>query len=381
MDENTEALASVLLVEDERRLLLGLKAIMERAGYRILSAPDGKEGLQLAREEKPDIIVSDVMMPGIDGFELRRILSEDPETSSIPFIFLTARTGINDRLRGIEGGADDYITKPFDSRELLARVASVLRRQKIARDEGLAEAAPKIAEIRRGLLETVGLELRKPVAALLSTLRPLMSEEMRNDRQRLSDFLSSAAEDASRMDFLVRDLSTLVQLEEKGAPIQRRPVALRDSFNRAIEKAYEHWTRFEFKDIDLSISVESTEDPKVDAALFGHSILHLMDNACKFSPDGGTINVNYLSLPPGGCQVIIADQGPGIPADLRESVFEAFSQGPEPRGVSKSGLGLGLTIARLTARAYGGDVRIPDTEAGCTIQFEIPPLKGVRSAV
>jgi len=148
--------ATVLLVEDEQRLLLGLSAIVKRAGYRVLSASDGKEGLRLARKEKPDIVVSDVMMPPPDGFELRKILSEDPDTSTIPFIFLTARTGINDRLRGIEGGADDYITKPFDSRELLARVAAVLRRREIARKEGLEGAMPRIQEIRRGLLETVG---------------------------------------------------------------------------------------------------------------------------------------------------------------------------------------------------------------------------------
>ncbi len=370
---------TVLLVEDEQRLLMGLSAIVKRAGYRVLSAPDGSEGLRLARLQKPDIIVSDVMMPPPDGFELRRLLSEDPETAAIPFIFLTARSGINDRLKGIEGGADDYITKPFDSRELLARLASVLRRQEIARQKGLEDAIPKVEEIRRGLLETVGLELRKPVASLLATLKPVMREEFQSDPKRLEDFLESATEDASRMEAMVSDLGLLVRLEEEGVPLQRRAIPLEENFHQAIEKIYEHWTRFEFKDIDLSLSVDSDEEPMLDAELFRRSISHLMDNACKFSPDGGRIDLRYLSLHPGGCRITISDQGPGVPAHLREKVFEAFCRGAEDTS-RENGLGIGLSIARLTARAYGGDARILDTDSGCTIQFEIAALKSSGEA-
>lgn len=126
----------ILLIDDEPNLLTGLAAIMQRAGYLVYTAHNGIDGLRLAQENLPDVIISDVMMPPPNGFELRKRLSQNPETSTIPFIFLTARLAQGDKLAGLQAGADDYITKPFNRDELLARVAAVLRRQEIGRQLG-----------------------------------------------------------------------------------------------------------------------------------------------------------------------------------------------------------------------------------------------------
>jgi two-component system OmpR family response regulator len=112
---------TILIVDDEPALLMGLAATIRRHGYNVLTATDGREGLLKAREALPDLILSDVMMPPPNGFELRRLMSLDSNLASIPFIFLTARSNPEDRVSGIREGADDYITKPFVTEEPLAR--------------------------------------------------------------------------------------------------------------------------------------------------------------------------------------------------------------------------------------------------------------------
>jgi DNA-binding response OmpR family regulator len=116
------------MIDDEENLLFGLSAVLRRAGFVVLTATDGIKGLLVAQTGHPDLIISDVMMPPPNGFEMRKLLSQDPQTSSIPFIFLTARAAQGDKNFGLSIGADDYITKPFDSQELVARISAVLRR-------------------------------------------------------------------------------------------------------------------------------------------------------------------------------------------------------------------------------------------------------------
>ena len=122
-------MSKILIIDDEPALLLGLAAKIRRRGYEVVTAADGSEGLQKARECLPDLIISDVMMPAPDGFELRRLMSQDTALASIPFIFLTARAGVDDRVSGLKDGADDYVTKPFGMEELLARMRTALRHQ------------------------------------------------------------------------------------------------------------------------------------------------------------------------------------------------------------------------------------------------------------
>jgi DNA-binding response OmpR family regulator len=120
---------TILLIDDEPSLLLLLQAALRRAGFNVCSASNGAEGERQALARLPDLIVSDVMMPPPDGFELRQLLAENPATQGIPFIFLTARTDPAEKRRALEGGVGDYITKPFDREELIARIRAVLRRQ------------------------------------------------------------------------------------------------------------------------------------------------------------------------------------------------------------------------------------------------------------
>ena len=124
-----ESSQTILVVEDEEDIRELLRFNLEREGYAVLQAPDGRQGLELARSRRPDLILLDLMLPVMDGFAVCRELERDPETSSIPVVMLTARGEAVDRILGLELGADDYVVKPFNVRELLLRIRAILRRQ------------------------------------------------------------------------------------------------------------------------------------------------------------------------------------------------------------------------------------------------------------
>ena len=137
--------AKILIVEDERALLEALKYNLERQGYTVLTATEGREALALARREKPHLILLDIMLPGIDGLEVCRILRQE---MSVPILMLTARVEEIDKVVGLEVGADDYMTKPFSMRELLARVKALLRRVRLIREELAESSEPAESDAR-----------------------------------------------------------------------------------------------------------------------------------------------------------------------------------------------------------------------------------------
>ncbi|MFL5807125.1 MAG: response regulator transcription factor [Roseiflexaceae bacterium] len=130
------ATRTILVVDDEPGIVTIARDYLDRAGFRVISAGDGPTALRLARTERPSLLVLDLMLPGMDGLDVARALREDPATRALPIIMLTARVEETDRLIGLELGADDYITKPFSPRELVARVRAVLRRAEGERDVG-----------------------------------------------------------------------------------------------------------------------------------------------------------------------------------------------------------------------------------------------------
>lgn len=176
----SETARKILLIDDEPNLLFCLTELMKRSGFDVVTANDGQTGLERARREQPDIIVCDVTMPAPDGMALKSMLSRDPATADIPFIFLTARAYPVDKLAGLSQGADDYITKPFHLQELLERVRAVLRRYESGRRKGHAEAMVKADELIAGLAAVAqtdhltGLHNRHKMDELLREQRALL---------------------------------------------------------------------------------------------------------------------------------------------------------------------------------------------------------------
>lgn len=360
----------MLLVDDEIKLLLGLKAIMTREGYEVISAHNGTDGIRLAREHLPDIIICDVMMPAPNGFEVKRILSSELHTASIPFIFLTARTLEADKIAGLKQGADDYITKPFNADELIARVDSLLRRSDITRQLAMDEMEEKIDLVRHSISTNLGHELRTPLAIILASLDMAIREKFTGKNTDLDWYLENSLSSAHKLSMLVNDLILLNSIDQNNLSTFRRRVDLEFNFREPIQNVISRYTQ---KKLNIQIFIEEGIVLNAPEFEFAHAASHLVDNACKFSPDGASISIQLQKNGDGGCILSVENEGSFIPADLREKVFERYYQVYQGDNRLYGGLGLGLTIARAVAEAAGGSVKIVDSRVGCKVRMIYPP--------
>ena len=364
---------TILLIDDEERLLLGLATIMKRAGFEVVTASNGSHGLEMAKKCLPDVIVCDVMMPPPNGFEVRRLLSEDPATAAIPFLFLTARATLEDRVHGLASGADDYVTKPFERQELLARVEAILRRQELGRQRGRNETSVLVARLQDRLLGTMSSELRGPVSHLLMNLRGMLKERFGDDEERLREFVDSSIDNASRLQAMVDDLAVLGSFAREGHGALRFPIDVEAHLRAPIDQCVEHWRRWQMRDVDLTVTIDPDFALAANGDLFKRAVYHLVDNACKFSPEGGTVEVVARADGHGGGSLTVSDTGEGVVKVLREKVFDCYFQGELSELNRQGGLGIGLTIVRAVADHHGWTVAIVDSPQGCRVEMVFPP--------
>ncbi len=363
----------VLIVDDESSLLLGLSATMLRGGYDVILAENGEEGLSIAKDEIPDLIVSDVMMPPPNGFELRKIMSEDPKLANIPFIFLTARTDLKDKIEGMRIGADDYITKPFNREELLARVEAVLRRVEVERAKGRDEMEgikqKEMEKLKHEILQNFQHELRTPLVNIVLPLEAVLKDKFQEPEDQIR-FIRMALSNLDRMESLVEDLIILSNLDHGNLNTIRQEIDPEIDIRKTIEK---RGKRYSYKNLEIEYDIQLDFPIFAPRNEFKRVLLHLADNAFKFSPENRRIYIYLRSNGAGGCDLRVRDYGPGIPMELREKIFERYYQISQGDNRSYDGLGVGLTISRAIAETLGGSVNFLPTDKGSCFQFLLPP--------
>ena len=365
----------ILVIDDEPAIRLGLTVAIKRHGYRVIAAEDGRDGLQKAREYLPDLIVSDVMMPPPDGFELKRLLDADPKSATIPFIFLTARSGTNDRISGIRDGADDYISKPFVMEELLARTDALLRRvrteQERGREQMMETARQDMEKLRGEILQNFHHELSTPLMNIITPLELAVNNKF-SEPEMQSHFIRMALSNADRLGSLVADIIILSNVDLGNLNGVRQSIDVNDHILEPVRRRLE---RYKNKDLRFTQRVRDGGPVNAPRREFTQSILHLVDNAFKYSPQNGKVKLEILTGPNGGIKIAVSDQGPGIPGEQREKVFEKFYQISQGDSREYDGLGVGLTIARTVFNNLGGSVRIADTLHGSLIFAELPDIR------
>ena len=370
-----ELTPKILVIDDEPSIRLGLTVAIRRHGYQVMAAEDGKDGLQKAKEYSPDLIISDVMMPPPDGFELKRLLDADPRSAGIPFIFLTARSGASDRITGIRDGADDYISKPFVMEELLARMDALLRRVRTAQERGREQmvetARNDMEKLRSEILQNFHHELRTPLMNIITPLELTVNNKF-SEPEMQSHFIRMALSNADRLESLVSDIIILSNIELGNLNNIRQSIDVNDHILKPIERRME---RYKDKKLQFTHQIVDEGPVKAPRREFTQSIVHLLDNAFKFSTQDGKINLDIFTGPNGGIKIVLSDEGPGIPLDQREKVFDKFYQVSRGDSREYDGLGVGLTIAKMVFSQLGGSVKIGDPLHGCLILAEFPDIR------
>ncbi len=366
---------TILVVDDEPAIRMGLAATISRHGYSVVIAEDGKDAIVKAREILPDLILSSVMMPAKNGFEMRREMSTDPQLASIPFIFLTARGGVEDRISGIRDGADDYISKPFVSEELIARIEAVLRRVKTERDRGReqarATAQEEMEKFRIEIMQNFRHELRTPLGNVVMSLEMAVSHKFEDPGEQ-GQFIRIALSNADRLESLVSDMILLSDIDQNDLNNVRQQI---DPVHHIIAPMQKRLQRYEDKNLVFGPHMDVEGMIMAPRREFSQALAHLADNAFKFSPDHGRVELTVRSSANGGAIIILQDDGPGIPFELREKAFEHFYQISQGDHREYQGLGVGLTIARAIFSSLGGDVRIVSSEKGCRVEATLPDLR------
>ncbi len=366
---------TILVIDDEPAIRMGLAATLGRNGYNVETAVNGDDGFLKAKQIKPDLIVSDVMMPAMSGFEMKQQMSADPQLAPIPFIFLTARTANQDRVAGIRNGADDYIAKPFVTDELIARIEAVLRRVKTEQERGREQAQRSAQEemekLRKEVLQNFNHELRTPLGNVMMSLDMVVNRKFSTPEEQ-TEFIRIAHSSADRLESLIADIILLSDIDQNKLNIMRQPI---DVENHILAPIKRRLARYESKGLHFVYEVAPSGTIKAPRREFSQALVHLLDNAFRFSPEHSAVGLIVKIGENGGATITVLDEGKGIPVELREKVFERFYQVSQGDGRAYQGLGVGLTIARAVFSKLGGEVKIIDSEKGLCAQATLPDLR------
>jgi signal transduction histidine kinase len=378
--------ATVLVVDDEPHNLEVLQGFLHLEGFNVLTAEDGEAALLSLPNGRPDLVLLDVRMPGLDGFEVCRRIKDNPATAFVPVVIVTALHGTQERVRGAAAGADEFLTKPFDHTELITRVKALLR-IKLYHDQvttANAELEERVrartAELERALAELRGLdhlksqfitnvshELRTPLQHVKGYIDLLAEGAMGNLTPKQAEGLSLTQEAVERLEKVVYDIVDFSTLDEDALNFE--PIYLLDVC-RSVINGYTAMANRRKVSITLSMA---NDLPLVlaDRVAVTRVLQHLLDNAIKFGPANQVVQIQ-VDKRGERVRLAVRDQGPGLaPAEV-DRIFDVFYQVDGSATRKAGGLGVGLALVRKLVQAHGSQVTVrSELGKGSTFAFDL----------
>ncbi|MCA0447786.1 MAG: response regulator [Bacteroidetes bacterium] len=364
----------ILVVDDNRDIRNYIKDILKEH-YLIMEAGNGAEGLETVKEHQPDLVISDVMMPVMNGYDFCRIIKSDPSTSNIPVILLTAKATGDMKVEGLESGANDYMYKPFYAKELMARVKNLisLYRQELevkwinqelsTKNEQLREAN----ELKTELLNIAAHDLKNPLQAITGYAEMLSIQNPGNELiAKRTGQISLAAQ---RMLHQVNELLVSATIDAGKLELKKEKLNLNSTVESIVQDMI---PSAESKNQIIKVALNGNKIINADKGRFGESIENLIGNAIKYSEPGSTIIVS-TETHDSGVRIKISDQGPGISSEDLKKIFGKFQRlSAKPTG-GETSTGLGLSIVKQLIELHGGKVGVESKlNEGSTFWIEMP---------
>lgn len=361
----------VLVVDDNRDMLEFLQFQLH-GRFRVYAAVDGEMGWEVIKREKPDIVVSDYMMPGMDGVELCARVKADPETRHIPFVLLSAKAEVGDRVRGHESGADAYLAKPFRPRELHAVIGHHIKAGEVMADALLEKRMKSLDLLSAGLAH----EIRNPLTYIQNGMFMLRQSVERwtqvapDDQEgrakllaRMEDLFTVADKGVKRINNVVEQIKDYAQ---EGATVVEREYSL----DEAIRKTIPLLSPYRPKAYTIHQDLRATERVWIVPEQLHQVLTGLVQNALDAIPDGGNVWLATRSEDD-RVRLVVRDDGHGIPEAVRRDIFSPFFSTKAPG----EGMGLGLTIVHRVVTRAGGTIHVDSqAEVGTMFTVEFPAV-------
>lgn len=353
----------ILVVDDEDRNLRLIEALLEPAGYEIVTAVNGEEALEKMQALPIDLVLLDIMMPTIDGFEVCRRIKEMKGTEELPVIFLTAKTDSESIVRGFGLGAVDFITKPFRAPELIARVDTHIRLRETQRELKAAN------ETKNRFFNIIAHDLKGPFSSLFGYTDMLLRKFDRMDDERKLKIISTLRQSSVNTFKLLENL--LEWSKQQSGQLDRNPemIDLHRLCNSNVELFKQPAAD---KGIELCGHIAVQSKAYGDLHMLNLVVRNLISNAMKFTDQGGRIEVSSRSLED-FVEVTVLDTGVGIPEENIDSLFHLETHFTTHGTRDEMGSGLGLILCREFVELNGGTIRVEsEVGRGSRFIFTIP---------
>ncbi|MGA1198379.1 MAG: hybrid sensor histidine kinase/response regulator [Candidatus Latescibacterota bacterium] len=353
----------ILIVDDTIKNLQVLGTILEKEGYQINVAQNGTQALEITQKVQPDLVLLDVMMPDLNGFEVCQQLKADESVAHIPIIFLTARTETEDLVKGFEMGAVDYVTKPFNATELLVRVRTHLSIHML--QAALRKSLEDNARLRREQEAFLRHELKNRITPIMGYSDALQHTQLDEMQKRWVTTICNSTQDMSDLIDVLKDLQ---DIEAGTITLSKVALPLNDLIQNAIADVEASFDLPNIQYTPPEASVVVQVDGNLVRGVFYNLVKNAVEHVEKCADEADRVVKIAVVDAPFAVTITIQNGGKPIPEDLLAVFFEKFNTHGK-----QGGTGLGTTYAFWVIRAHEGDIMVKSTEAeGTTVTVVLP---------